>query len=164
MKKILLLASALVLTTATAQAADKYTLDPSHSQVVFTYNHLGYSNTVGMFSGFTGDIMLDAEDPSKSTVSVSIDTASLITGWPERDAHFKTGDFFDAEAAPKVTFVSTNVEVTGEKTANITGDLTLNGITKPVVLEATLNQMGEHPMAKKPWAGFDATATIKRSD
>ncbi|SON57835.1 hypothetical protein HDIA_4294 [Hartmannibacter diazotrophicus] len=166
MKKALLLASALILSSASMvfAAPEKYELDSSHSQVTFTYNHLGFSNTVGMFSGFKGELMLDQDDPSKSTVSVSIDTASLLTGWAERDAHFKTDDFFGADKTPTITFVSNKVEVTGEKTALITGDLTMNGITKPVVLDAALNQMGEHPMAKKAWAGFDATTTILRSD
>lgn len=164
MKKTLL-AAALTLASATgALAADKYVLDPSHSQIVFTYNHLGFSTTTGMFSGFEGEILFDAEDPAASSVNVSLPVNSMITGWAEREAHFMSADFFDADDAELVTFVSTGIEVTGEDTALITGDLTLNGITKPVVLDAHLNQLGIHPMAQKPWAGFDATATLKRSD
>lgn len=165
MKKLLAatLLSAFAL-TGTALAADKYMLDSSHSQIVFEYNHLGYSTTYGMFSGFTGEIMFDEANPAASSVSVDISTQSLITGWDARTAHFLGADFFDAEAAPAITFKSTSINVTGENTAIITGDLTLNGVTKSLDLDAKLNKIEEHPMAKKPWAGFDATTTIMRSD
>lgn len=157
------LAAAMLAAPAYA-ASEKYVLDSSHSQVVFEYNHLGFSTTWGMYSGFAGEIMFDAEDPAASSVSVTMPTNTLITGWDERTAHFLTADFFDAEAAPEISFKSTAIEVTGEKAGKITGDLTINGVTKPVVLDAVLNQMGEHPMAKKPWVGFNATATVLRSD
>ncbi|WP_278921475.1 MULTISPECIES: YceI family protein [Pseudophaeobacter] len=165
MKKILL-ASALAGLTATASLAapEKYTLDSSHSQVVFTYNHLGYSTTTGMFSGFEGEIMFDQEAPANSSVSVSMPLSSMLTGWQARFDHFMSKDFFDASAQEQVTFTSTDIKVTGENTAEITGDFTLNGVTKSVVLDAKLNQAGDHPMAGKPWAGFDATTTLVRSD
>ena len=153
-----------LLFSGPAFSADKYVLDASHSQIVFEYNHLGFSTTYGMFSGFTGDLMLDAEDPSKSSVDVVIDTATLISGWDARTKHFLGPDFFDASQAPKITFKSTKVDVTGEQSATITGDLTINGITKPVELDAKLNKMGTHPQSKKEWAGFDATTTVKRTD
>ncbi|MFD2739893.1 YceI family protein [Sulfitobacter aestuarii] len=156
--------AALALGAGTAFAAEKYTLDPSHSQVVFTYKHLGFSTTTGMFSGFEGEIMMDQEDPSNSSVNVSMPVSSMFTGWEERTKHFMSGEFFDAAEGDMVTFTSTGIEVTGEDTAKITGDLTMNDVTKPVVLDAKLNQMGEHPMEGKPWAGFDATATVLRSD
>ncbi|WP_420003016.1 YceI family protein [Arenibacterium sp. LLYu02] len=164
--KNILLAAALIGTAATSAfaAPEKYMLDASHSQVVFTYNHLGYSTTTGMFSGFEGEIMFDQEDPANSSVTVSMPVKSMLTGWQARFDHFMSGDFFDASDDEMVTFTSTGIEVTGEKTAKITGDLTLNGVTKSVVLDATLNQSGEHPMAKKPWAGFDATTTLVRSE
>jgi polyisoprenoid-binding protein YceI len=88
----------------------------------------------------------------------------MLTGWEARFEHFMGGDFFDAGEDEMVTFTSTGIEVTGEDTALITGDLTLNGITKSVVLDAKQNQVGDHPMANKPWAGFDATTTVLRSD
>ena len=165
MKSVLLAAGlAFGLASAAAAAPETYTLDPSHSQIVFSYSHLGFSTTTGMFSGFEGTIRFDAEDPAASSVEVVFPTASLITGWDERTAHFLTADFFGAEEAPEISFTSTAIEVTGEKTGKITGDLTINGITKPVVLEAEMTQMGEHPMAKAPWVGFNATTTIVRSD
>ncbi len=157
-------ALAALLAAPAYAAPEKYVLDSSHSQVVFEYNHLGFSTTWGMYSGFEGEIMFDAEDPAASSVTVTMPTDSLITGWDERTAHFLTGDFFGADENPTVAFKSTGIEVTGDQAGKITGDLTINGVTKSIVLDATLNQMGEHPMAKKPWAGFGATATVLRSD
>ncbi|MEM8632277.1 MAG: YceI family protein [Pseudomonadota bacterium] len=163
--KTLALAAALAAAAVTsAQAADLYKLDASHSQIVFSYDHLGYSTTFGMFSGFEGEIMFDQDDPAASTVEVSFPVRSMFTGWEARFDHFMADDFFGAGEEELVTFVSTGIEVTGDDTALITGDLTLNGVTKPVVLDAKLNQVNEHPMAKQPWAGFDATTTLIRSD
>jgi len=166
MKKILLAAALIGTTAATSAfaAPEKYTLDASHSQILFSYNHLGYSTTYGLFSGFEGDIMFDQENPANSSVSVSMPVNSMLTGWEARFNHFMSDDFFGATDDEMVTFTSTGIEVTGEDTAKITGDLTLNGVTKSVVLDAKLNQAGEHPMAKKPWAGFDATTTLVRSE
>lgn len=165
MKKIVFAAALAGLSATAAYAApEKYVLDASHSQVLFQYNHLGYSTTYGMFSGFEGEIMFDQEDPANSSVSVSMPVKSMWTGWEAREGHFMSADFFDAADDELVTFTSTKIEVTGEGTANITGDLTLNGVTKSVVLDAKLNQVGDHPMAGKPWAGFDATTTLVRSE
>ncbi|MGL4310890.1 MAG: YceI family protein [Paracoccaceae bacterium] len=144
--------------------AQKYTLDPSHSQIVFSYTHLGFSTTHGMFSGFGGEIAFDQENPAASSVTVSFPVKSMLTGWDARSEHFMSADFFGAADDEMVTFKSTAIEVTGDKTARITGDLTLNEVTKPVVLDAVLNQVGDHPMEGKPWAGFSATTTLLRSD
>jgi polyisoprenoid-binding protein YceI len=164
--KNILLAAALALTATGAVAApEKYELDPSHSQVVFSYNHLGFSTTYGMFSGFAGEILFDAEDPAASSVNVSMPVMSMFTGWEKREEHFMSDDFFGASEGDMVTFTSTGIEVTGDTTANITGDLTMNGVTKSVVLDAQLNQKADaHPMNNKPWLGFDATTTLLRSD
>lgn len=157
--------AALLSTSATmALAAEKYVLDASHSQVVFSYNHLGFSTTYGMFSGFEGEIMFDKEAPENSSVSVSMPTKSMFTGWEARDGHFMSDDFFGATDEDLITFTSTGIEVTGEDTALITGDLTMNDVTKSVVLDAKLNLAGVNPLANKPWAGFDATTTLLRSD
>ena len=157
------LAAALALAPAAAEA-ESWVLDPSHSQVLFSYDHLGYSTTWGMFSGFEGTIDFVQDDPAASSVEVSFPVRSMFTGWEERFEHFMSEDFFGADEDDMVTFVSTGIEVTGEETALITGDLTMNGITREVVLDASLNQVGEHPMANEPWAGFDATTTLRRSD
>jgi len=164
MKTTILAAALAALPLAALAESEAYTLDASHSQVLFSYNHLGYSTTWGMFSGFEGDIQFDQENPANSSVTVSFPVRSMFTGWEGRFEHFMTADFFGADEDEMVTFTSTAIDVTGDSTANITGDLTLNGITKPVTLAATLNQAGDHPMEGKPWAGFDATTTLLRSD
>lgn len=165
MKTIFFAAALAGLTASAAVAApEKYVLDSSHSQVLFSYNHLGYSTTWGMFSGFEGEIMFDQEAPAESSVSVSMPLSSMLTGWQARFDHFMSKDFFAAAGDEMVTFTSTSIAATGDTTAKITGDLTLNGVTKSVVLDANLNQMGDHPMAGKPWAGFNATTTLVRSD
>lgn len=165
--KSLLLATALVTTATFAVAADRYELDASHSQVVFSYNHLGFSTTFGMFSGFEGEIMFDQENPSASSVTVSMPTMSMFTGWEAREGHFMSDDFFGATPEDMITFTSTSIEVTGDTTALITGDLTMNDMTKSVVLDAVLNQTGPYPFGPQqgtPTAGFNATTTILRSD
>ncbi|MEM6940541.1 MAG: YceI family protein [Pseudomonadota bacterium] len=162
--KSVLFAAAFALGATGASAAEKFVLDASHSQVIFSYDHLGYSTTFGMFSGFEGEIMFDEADPSGSSVSVSMPVKSMFTGWEQRDGDFMSGDFFGASDEDLVTFTSTAIEVTGEDTAQITGDLTMNDITKSVTLDATLNKVGDHPMAGKPWMGFNATTTLLRSD
>ena len=166
MLKTTLLGAALA-TAATAALAEPatYQFDTTHSQVVFDYTHLGFSTTTGMFSGIEGTINFDEAEPANSSVEARFPIASLMTGDEGRDKHFLSADFFGSEgAAPEVTFTSTSIEVTGDNTAMITGDLTLNGITKEVVLDTTLNQQGSHPMENKPWLGFDATTTLTRSD
>jgi len=160
-----ILAAALAMTTTAAYSDPvKYALDASHSQVIFSYKHLGFSTTYGMFSGFEGEIMFDADAPASSTVSVSMPLKSMFTGWEKREGHFFSEDFFGAKDGDLVTFKSTGIKVTGDNTAVITGDLTMNGMTKSVDLDATLNKAGDHPFAKKAWLGFDAATTILRSD
>lgn len=173
MKSTLLASTIAAVATLSAASgalaeAQKYVLDPSHSQILFTYNHAGFSNTTGMFSGFEGEIMFDQEDPSASSVSVTFPAETMITGWDARSAHFlESGDFFDLGEFPLVTFESTSIEVQGEDSALITGDLTINGVTQSVVLDTVLNTAGEYPLPPnqgRPAAGFDATTTILRSD
>lgn len=150
--------------SAALAEAEAYTLDPSHSQVLFSYDHFGYSTTFGMFSGFEGEIMFDEENPDNSSVEVAMPLMSMFTGWEKREEHFMSEDFFDAAEGDMITFTSTGIEVTGEDSAQITGDLTMNDVTKSVVLDTTLSKQAEHPMENKPWLGFDATTTLLRSD
>lgn len=159
----LALAASLIAAPAFA-APVSYAIDPSHAQIVYSYNHLGFSKTYGMFGGFEGKINFDAEKPAESSVETEFAINGLLTGWKERDAHFQSADFFNVEVNPTAKFVSTSIEVTGDTTAKITGDLTLNGVTKPVVLDTTMNQNAEHPMLKKPALGFSAKTQILRSE
>jgi polyisoprenoid-binding protein YceI len=165
MKTPALFAAALTLTATGALAEPaKYTLDASHSQVLFSYDHLGFSTTYNLFSGFEGEIMFDEGDPANSSVNVSIPVMSLFTGWEKRFNHLMGDEFFGASEGDMITFVSTSIEVTGDDEANITGDLTINGVTKSVTLDVELNKSDMHPMAGKEWVGFDAETTILRSD
>ncbi|MVO14763.1 YceI family protein [Parasedimentitalea huanghaiensis] len=163
MKTPLIAAFVAFAATAAFSAPEKYLLDAPHSQIVFSYNHLGYSTSRGLFSGFQGEVMFDQENPEGSSVTVSMPAQSMFTGWQERHDHFMSKDFFGADENELISFKSTKVEVTGETSALISGDLTLNGITRPVVLDTVLNQMGDHPMVGKPWVGFNASASILRS-
>lgn len=147
-----------------AFAADTYKLDPSHSSVIWNANHFGFSSPHGIFSMAEGTVTLDKDAPAKSSVNVTINTGELYTGNKKFDDHLKSKDFFNVGEFPKATFISYKVEKTGDKTAKVTGNLTLLGVTKPVTLDVTLNKEGEHMMTKKPTIGFSATGVIKRSD
>lgn len=161
------LALALALgSTGAAQAETvRYTLDPEHTQVDFRWHHLGLSTPAASMERVRGMLLWDAQDPTASKVSVTLPVAGVHTRVPELDARFRSADYFDAEKHPDVTFESTKVERTGiGDRYRITGNLTLRGITKPVVLEAVLNGRGMHPMYRLPAVGFDATGTLRRSD
>lgn len=168
MTRFATLAAVAALAAAPALAAPQtYTIDQSHAQIIFSYDHVGYSTGYGMFSGFGGEVQFDAEDPAASSVTVTFPVRSMLTGWEARFEHFMSPDFFDAAEDEMVTFTSTAVEVTGETTGKITGDLTLNGVTKSVVLDATLNKSEPYPFPPfegKAAVGFSATTTLLRSD
>ena len=145
-------------------AEENYTLDPMHTNIVWFANHFGFSNPSGKFASVQGTLTLDEAKPENSKVSVTISTTSVLTGIEKLDAHLRSDAFFNVEKFPSATFVSDKVETTGKNTAKVYGNLTLHGITKPVVLDVTLNKIGEHPMTKKKTAGFSATTVLKRSD
>ncbi|MEO1111289.1 MAG: YceI family protein [Pseudomonadota bacterium] len=164
---IRLAASALALSLLAAPALAEpvvYDFDKSHANLSFTYNHLGYSTTDGRFGDWDGTLLIDKDTPANSSVEFTINIDSLDTFWADRDTHLKSPDFFDAAQFPQATFKSTKVEQTGENQLDVTGDLTLRGITKPVTLTVDVLALGEHPMAKKPAAGFAVTTVLKRSD
>jgi len=160
---------AAMATAATAASADAemYVLDPSHSQIVFSWDHLGLSTTWGMFSGFGGEIMFDAEEAANSSVRVSMPTSSIFTGWEARDANLLGDGFFDVSEGDMISFESTGIEVTGDDTGLITGNLTIAGATVEIVLDAVLNGAGPSMMPDMNGAlvaGFDATTTLSRTD
>lgn len=158
-----LLASALA--TAPALAAPvSYKIDPAHTAVVFIVNHLGFSNAVGRFNSVAGDLVFDKEALQNNTVSVTIDTASVDTNHAKRDEHLKSPDFFNVKEFPKLTFKSTRVEKTGDKTGKLHGNLTLLGVTKPIVLDVTFNKEGVSPASKQETVGFSARGTVKRTE
>lgn len=165
-RSFLSVAAALFLLSAPAQAqgVEKYTLDNPHTQIVFSVSHMGFSHSVGKFLGYDGGFTFDRANPQNSTIDVTIDTASIDLGTQKWNDHMKNADFFDVEKYPTMTFKSTGVVVTGENTADITGDLTLLGVTKPVTLNVVHNKSGPRPSGEQFVAGFSATAKIKRSD
>ena len=155
----------LLATAGTAVAAPvTYTLDPGHTMVLFSWNHFGFSNPTANLNQVDGTLVYDEAAPTKATVEVTLPLSGLDTFVPKLDEHLKSADFLDAAKYPTVTFKSTKVAEAGKGKFKITGDLTVHGVTKPVTLDATLNKVGPHPMMKVQSIGFDATATIKRSD
>ncbi|QLG88259.1 polyisoprenoid-binding protein [Chitinibacter bivalviorum] len=163
MKK-LILASILSAATLTAVAApETYNVDPSHTFASFEINHLGYSTQRGAFQKTAGTITLDSEKKTGSA-DITIDTASLNTGWEARDKHLKSEDFFNVAKFPSITFKGKTFKFDGDKLASVSGDFTLLGVTKPLTLNVVNFKCAPHPMSKKPACGADAVATIKRSD
>jgi polyisoprenoid-binding protein YceI len=160
-------ASVASLAAVTAEAADKFVIDPVHTNILFIANHLGYSRMIGQFQEFSGEFSFDEQAVENSAVAVTVNTASVDTDDQARDDHLRSPDFFNAAEFPEMTFASTAIERTGDKTGKITGDLTLLGVTKPVTLDVTFNQKAPHPLPQYSGvevAGFSATTTIKRSD
>ncbi|EPJ82303.1 MULTISPECIES: YceI family protein [Pseudomonas] len=153
-----------LLSAGQAMAAD-YTIDKEqqHAFVDFKISHLGYSFIHGTFKDWSGTFSFDAAKPEASKINVDLKTASLFTNHAERDKHISSKDFLDVAKYPDAKFVSTAVKSTGEKTADVTGDLTLHGVTKPIVIKATFNGEG-----KDPWggyrAGFNGTSTLNLND
>ncbi|OOG53767.1 YceI family protein [Rhodanobacter sp. C03] len=162
--KYLVLAGLLGAAVSAQAAPVTYKLDPGHTMVLFSWNHFGYSNPVADFGLGDGTVVFDEQHPAQSSVEVTLPLANLDTHVPALDKHLKEADFFDADKYPTVTFKSTTVQPLGGHKFKVTGDLTVHGVTKSVVLDATLNKVGPHPMTKAQAIGFDATATLKRSD
>jgi polyisoprenoid-binding protein YceI len=144
-------------------AAGNYKVDPNHTQVVWSVNHLGISPLYGAFGASGGTLELDPAKASQAKVSVTFNIAEISTTSAGFTKHLLGGDFFDAAKHPTATFASTAVQVSGDS-ARITGDLTIKGVTRPVTLDAKLFGAGANPMSKKLTVGFAAHTTIKRSD
>ena len=139
-------------------------IDHAHSRIGFSARHMMVAKVRGEFTRFEGTVALDEAHPENTTVTVSIDAASIDTGLEARVNHLRSGDFLDAEAFPSLDFVSRRVAVLGADRARLVGDLTIRGVTKEVALDTVLNGAGTHPMFEAPVVGFNATTTVKRSD
>ncbi len=142
----------------------RFEFDKAHTSIVFYVDHLGFAKSTGRFLDFHGGFTFDPARVTESEIDVTIKTASIVMHDDRWDAHMKNEDFFDVENHPDMHFRSTDIEVTGENTGKVTGDLTLLGVTKPVTLDVTFNKADMHP--RRPWymAGFSATGTLKRSE
>jgi polyisoprenoid-binding protein YceI len=161
---LMIAAGAMLGDRSAANAADNYILDVDHTNVIFFVDHLGFSHMEGEFDDVQGSFVFDQDDVTKSSVSVTIKTASVDTDVVALDDHLRGTDFFDTEQFPDITFTSSTVTKTGEKTGRITGDLNMHGVTKPVTLDVTFNREGENPNTKMHVAGFSATTSLTRSD
>jgi len=144
-------------------APETFTLDANHTFPRFSYNHLGYSKQLSRFNKTTGTIVLDKEAKTGS-VDVVIDMKSVDTGSDLFNEHIQGPDFFDTAKFPTATFKSTKVNFEGDKPVSVAGDLTIKGVTKPVVLTLSSFQMMPHPMMKKDALGANASVVVKRSD
>ena len=157
--------AALASASAAATAAPvTYKMDPNHTDVIASWSHFGFSNPIAHFGQADGAIVYDADDVGGSSVNVTLPLAALQANVEAFNDHLRSADFFDAAQFPTITFKSSKVEVAGANKLRVFGDLTIRGVTRAVVLDTTINKIGEQPMAKRAAAGFDATTTIKRSD
>jgi polyisoprenoid-binding protein YceI len=163
MKKLLSLLIVLLIAALPVVAQTTWKIDPVHSKVLFTVSHMVVSEVTGRFNEFDATLVQTNDDFSESKLSATIKTNSIDTDNEKRDEHLKSADFFDAEKYPEITFESKSFVKTGENKYTITGNLTMHGITKEVVLDATMNGI-----VKSPWgnevAGFKAETTVNRYD
>src|SRR5512136_477722 len=165
MKRVITTISAIfALALPVIASAATWNIDPDHSNVGFKVRHLMVSNVKGSFDKYTGSVDINDKDITKSTVTVSIDTNSINTNVQKRDDHLRSADFFDVAKYPTMTFLSKKVEKAGKDRLKVTGDLTLHGVTRQVVL----NVEGPTKESKDPWGnirrGATATTKINRKD
>jgi polyisoprenoid-binding protein YceI len=164
MRKTLLIAALFAFTGSAFAAPVTYKIDPNHTNVLASWSHFGFSNPSLNFGQADGTIVYDADKVSASSVQVTLPLTGLSALADQFYDHLTSADWFDAAKYPSATFKSTKVEAAGEGKLKVTGDLTVKGVTKPVVLDVKLNKAGEQPLAKRAAVGFDATATVKRSE
>jgi len=155
---------ATVITDPAAAPSGKYSVHPDHTQVVFSIFHMGISPYMGSFGRATGTLDFDSKTPEKSAVSVDIDMTSTSTASEEIRNQLLSASVFDTTKFPKASFKSTSIRKTSENTGDITGDLTLHGVTKPVTLHARFHGMAQNMSNGAARLGFSATAELKRSD
>ncbi len=156
------LLAATVLAASPALAADTYNFDKAHTTVMFQVRHI-FTNVSGRFKDFEGSIQVDRANPAASSVEFAIQAASIDTSEPKRDEHLRSPDFFDVAKSPKITFKSTAVKPTGSNAYEVTGELTMRGVTKQITLPVSF--LGE---GKDPWGndtmGFETATTLNRKD
>ena len=144
-------------------ALGTWNIDPSHSAIAFSVRHMVISKARGRFTKWSGELQFDAEKPRASSVQVTIDPASIDTADAQRDAHLRSADFLEVEKFPTASFRSTKVEEVESGVYRVIGDLTVHGVTKPVVLEVTYEGTGKDPWGGER-AGFSGSTTIDRKD
>jgi polyisoprenoid-binding protein YceI len=157
-------AQAQITASPAAVQAGTYKLDPAHGKITWSITHFGFSTYVGQFAHVDATLKLDPKALGATALDVTVDNTSLGTLNAALDTHLKSKEFLDVATFPTATFHANKVTQTGEKTADISGDLTLHGVTRPVVVHATFNQAGVNPLDKKYELGFAGSAEILRSD
>ena len=162
MNRKLFAAAALATLAALPLRAETYSIDPGHSEVGFSVRHM-VTNVRGRFNDFSGTVNMDPKNLPKSSVEFHIKTTSIDTAVPDRDKHLRSADFFDAEKYPEITFKSESIAPAGKDKYNVTGTLTMHGVSKKVTLPVSF--LGQ---AKDPWggtrAGFETATTLNRKD
>jgi polyisoprenoid-binding protein YceI len=141
-----------------------YKVEPTHTRVLFAVSHMGFTTWYGDFTGASGALQLDPQAPARSHVEVSVPTASVTSTNAKLDGELKGPDWLDAARFPTMTFRSRQVTPTGPNTADVAGDLTLHGVTRPVTLQARFNAAGANPLDNAYTVGFEVSGKIKRSD
>jgi polyisoprenoid-binding protein YceI len=164
MKKIKLLAIALVVSVAAFGQASTWKADKVHSKLGFSITHLLVSDVEGSFKSVDITVTSSKPDFTDAVIELTAEAKSVYTDNDQRDEHLRGADFFDVEKFATLTFKSKSLKKLDGKKYKLTGDLTLHGVTKPVELDAVLNGTGVNPMSKKTIAGFKVTGVIKRSD
>lgn len=162
MRKSLLLLSA-VIALAGPLSAETFTIDPGHSSVNFKVRHL-VGRVTGKFDTFSGTFNYDAKKPAAWSANAVIEAKSVNTGIEKRDNHLRNADFFEVEKFPTITFKSTKVTDVADNKGKLHGDLTMHGVTKPVVLDLVINGVEKDPFGKGQRAGISATGKINRHD
>ncbi|QQE77828.1 YceI family protein [Alicyclobacillus sp. SO9] len=145
-------------------AKAKWAVDVAHSSIDFSVKHMMVSKVKGTFQKFDAAIEADPEDLTTANISFWVDVASIDTRNPDREGHLKSGDFFDVENHPELTFNATKIEKTGDGKYDVTGDLTIRGTTKPITFAVTYEGSGKDPMSGDEVAGFSGAATLNRKD
>lgn len=164
MFKSIIAAAAITLPAISAfAAAEAYTIDKVHSAVLFKAHHMGAGYTWGQFTDISGTVNVDKANPAASSIDVTIKADSITTHDEKRDQHLKGPDFFNTKQFPTITFKSKSVTKVDDKTSNVTGDLTLHGVTKPVTAKVVFTGEGKLPNGTAA-VGYEATLTIKRSE
>lgn len=143
-----------------------YKADPNHTQIMYSYKHLGFTQNMGLLSGATGTLTLDPKNPMNDHISVDVPVNTIHTTIAALDKELLGPMFFEADKYPTARFESTSVTMSGKtgKTAKVTGNFTIHGVTKPAVINATFEAVGANPMSKKEYIAFKGTSKIKRSD
>jgi polyisoprenoid-binding protein YceI len=150
-------------TQAIADLTGEYAIDAAHTRIGFVARHAMVTKVRGSFNDFEGKVHLDEQDPAASNVHIVIKAASISTGNPDRDAHLRSNDFFAMDEFPEITFSSTHVEKAGEEDFKVTGDLTVKGVTKPVVIDFEYQGSAKDPFGNLR-AGFEGKTVVNRKD